>query len=216
MDILKSELIHVAHEYVAIKFEIPKIDETDGDQLYAIFAIDKSGSMNGYPIEDARGAAANLVGRLKKIEIPITIFTFSHVFEEMSSIEHGYDAMIAKINCLKGSGGTEFKNVIEAMRVLILTKNLKNVFCVYLSDGDDDDGLDALVPLMNNFKKEMEDSGVSIAVHCIGFDEYHNADLLTRLANSGTKPGTFQYVPDGGRIPIAVNNVCNLASENST
>jgi len=169
--------------------------------------------MNGYPIEDARGAASSLVSKFRKMDIPVTIYTFSHVFEEMSSITSGYDEMIRKIEQLKGSGGTEFKNVILAMKEHILKENMKNVFCVWLSDGDDDDGLAFLTPLMEEFKAQMEEAKVSIAVHCIGFDEYHNADLLTRLSNSGTRPGTFQYVPDGGRIPVAVNNVYNLAFE---
>ena len=39
--------------------------------------------------------------------------------------------------------------------------------------------------------------------------------MLTALSQSGTRPGTFQYVPEGGRIPVAVNNIYTLAFESS-
>ena len=97
------------------------------------------------------------------------------------------------------------------MTEIIIEKSLKNVFCVWLTDGQDNQGLNTLIPVMDNFKSVLESSGVSIGVHCIGFSSNHDATLLTRLSQSGTRPGTFQYVPEGGRIPVAVNNVYELA-----
>mmetsp|Transcript_27747 Transcript_27747/g.27435 ORF Transcript_27747/g.27435 Transcript_27747/m.27435 type:complete len:902 (+) Transcript_27747:376-3081(+) len=102
------------------------------------------------------------------------------------------------------------------MEQKINEKNLKNVFSVWLTDGQDNNGLASLTPVMEAFKNSLEAKGVSIAVHCIGFGSGHDATLLTKLSQSGTRPGTFQYVPEGGRIPVAVNNVYELAYESTT
>ena len=52
-------------------------------------------------------------------------------------------------------------------------------------------------------------------MHCTGFSSGHDDSLLTKLSQSGTRPSTFQYVPKGGRIPVAVNNIYTLAFESS-
>mmetsp|Transcript_32502 Transcript_32502/g.32230 ORF Transcript_32502/g.32230 Transcript_32502/m.32230 type:complete len:893 (+) Transcript_32502:457-3135(+) len=69
---------------------------------------------------------------------------------------------------------------------------------------------------MDKFKQDMEDYGISIAMHTIGFSGDHDANLLTKLSQSGTRKGSFQYVPPNGRIPVAVNNVYDLAFESTT
>ena len=62
----------------------------------------------------------------------------------------------------------------------------------------------------------MYDKNVSIAIHTIGFSNDHDANLLTELSQSGTRGGTFQFVPPKGRIPVAVNNIFELAFESMT
>lgn len=123
--------------------------------------------------------------------------------------------MYENINNMTANGGTLFGPVIDNMLQFINERNIKNLYCVWLSDGQDNRGLDILMPKMADFKLYMQNLGVSCAVHCIGFTENHDADLLNRLSLSGTRKGSFQYVPSGGRIPVAVNNIFELAFESS-
>lgn len=97
------------------------------------------------------------------------------------------------------------------MRDFIVQKSATNVYCVWLSDGQDNKGLANLVPILADYKEELDNNGISSAIHCIGFSEDHDAELLNRIIGSGTRAGTFQFVPSGGRIPVAVNNIFELA-----
>lgn len=65
------------------------------------------------------------------------------------------------------------------------------MFIVWLSDGDDNQGLQNLIPTLERFAMELEEAGTSCAVHTIGFSGDHDADLLNRLSQSGTRNGTF-------------------------
>ena len=214
-----AELVHIVGEMVALRFEIPTITEgteVESDSLYAIFAIDKSGSMSGGPMNDAKGAAESLTTKFRNADIPLSIYPFDSKMREYHSETEGYDSIVEKLKALHAGGGTIFKNVLDAVKTRIIERDLKNIFCVWLTDGQDNNGIATLEPVMAEHKAYFESYGVSIAIHCIGFSSGHDANLLTSLSQSGTRPGTFQYVPEGGRIPVAVNNIFTLAFEGST
>ena len=214
---INGELIHLVNEYMALRFELPEVQgEVKTDQLHAILAVDRSGSMSGSPIADAKGAAESLANKFRRLDIPLTIYNFNNTFQKYDSTELGYDGLIEEVRKLTGSGGTLFQGVIKSMETFITESNLKNVFNIWLSDGCDNRGLANLEPHMEALKNNLEAKGVSIAVHCIGFSRNHDATLLTKLSQSGTRPGTFQYVPEGGRIPVAVNNTFEKVFESST
>ena len=215
---LPAELIHLVGEYMAIRFQIPTSsgENFESSGLHAFFCVDKSGSMAGSPIKDTKGALISLIQKFQKVQIPITVYLFSNRLTELSSENEGYANMLVEADNLKAAGGTLFAPVIEAMQVKIRQNNLKTVFAVWLTDGQDNKGLNSLIVLMDKFKEDMENNGNSIAIHTIGFSPDHDASLLTRLSQSGTRPGSFQYVPPGGRIPVAVNNVYELAFVSTT
>lgn len=217
--VVQAELVHLVADFMALRFTIPEIESgqsVEGGELYAMFAVDKSGSMSGSPMNDAKGAAESLTTKFRKMDVPVTVYPFQSNCQDWSSDALGYDDIVKNIQAIKAGGGTIFANVITQMEQKIKTKNLKNVFSVWLTDGQDNNGLTSLMPIMESFKHNLEALGVSIAIHCIGFSSGHDATLLTHLSQSGTRPGTFQYVPEGGRIPVAVNNVYELAYESTT
>ena len=210
---IPAELIYLVGEYLAIRFQVPTKDgeNFESSGLHAFFCVDKSGSMAGSPIKDSKGALISLIQKFQKVQVPITVYLYSNRMQELSSEQDGYQAMLDEADNLKAAGGTLFGPVIEAMLVKIREKHLRNVFAVWLTDGQDNKGITPLIAQMDLFRQEMEGSGVSIAVHTIGFSPDHDASLLSKLSQSGTRPGSFQYVPPGGRIPVAVNNVYELA-----
>ena len=215
---IPAEIIHLVGEYMAIRFLIPTKagEHFESAGLHAFFCVDKSGSMAGGPIKDTKGALISLIQKFQKVNLPITVYLFSNKLQELSSEAHGYENMLQEADNLKAAGGTLFGPVIESMQQKIKEKGLKNIFSVWLTDGQDNKGFSTLVPLMEKFYADMEENGVSIAVHTIGFSPDHDASLLTKLSQSGTRPGSFQYVPPGGRIPVAVNNVYELAFVSTT
>ena len=215
---IPAELIYLVSEYMAVRFQIPTRsgENFEASGLHAFFCVDKSGSMAGSPIRDTKGALISLVQKFQKVHVPITVYLFSNKMQELSSENEGYTAMLQEAENLRAAGGTLFGPVIESMQQKIREKSLKNVFAVWLTDGQDNKGLSSLVVKMDCFKQEMENNGISIAVHTIGFSPDHDASLLTKLPQSGTRPGSFQYVPPGGRIPVAVNNVYELAFVSTT
>lgn len=232
-----AELIQIAGEMVALRFTLPELGSSQAEKVsesfYAMLAIDKSGSMSGGPIRDAKGAAESLVIKFRNAGVPVSVYTFDSYFDEFHSntaflrefikepynqIEekNGHDALIEYIRRIHLGGGTNFVNVLDAMGDYIMKQNLKNVFIVWLTDGKDEGRWDFLSKILQEQNLYYESNGACVVIHCIGFSEGHDANLLTNLASSGTRPGTFQYVPAGGRIPVAVNNVYNLAFEGST
>lgn len=215
---IPAELIHLVGEYMAIRFQVPTKsgEHFESSGLHAFFCVDKSGSMAGSPIKDSKGALISLIQKFQKVQVPITAYLFSNRLQELASETEGYQNMLTEAENLRAAGGTLFGPVIESMQQKISEKNLKNVFAVWLTDGQDNKGLSSLIVQMEKFREEMEMNGVSIAVHTIGFSPDHDASLLTKLSQSGTRPGSFQYVPPGGRIPVAVNNVYELAFVSTT
>ena len=130
---INAELIHIVGEMVALRFELPTFTEgveVESDGLYAIFAVDKSGSMSGGPMNDAKGAAESLTAKFKKDDVPVTIYPFDSKMREYNSETEGYDPIIEKIKALNAGGGTIFANVLNAIKAKIEAKSLKNIFCV--------------------------------------------------------------------------------------
>mmetsp|Transcript_7084 Transcript_7084/g.10451 ORF Transcript_7084/g.10451 Transcript_7084/m.10451 type:complete len:1002 (-) Transcript_7084:1135-4140(-) len=217
MSSIEGKLLHIVGEHMAIRFEVPEItsgQESTESDLHAIFAVDKSGSMSGRPIKDASASAISLTNKLRKVDVPVTVYCFNQNFKRYSSEELGYDELVHNLEDLKGGGGTNFSHTFKDYEKLIQEKKLKNIFFVWLSDGQDG-SRDWMMNQIETHKQFLEANNVTVVTHCIGFSESHDAELLTKLTTCGTSTGTFQYVEAGGRIPVAVNNVYALAFQSS-
>ena len=83
-----AELIHIVGEMVALRFELPTLTEgtdVESDSLYAMFAVDKSGSMSGGPMNDAKGAAESLTIKFRNSDIPVSIYPFDSKHRQFCS-----------------------------------------------------------------------------------------------------------------------------------
>ena len=201
---IEGDLYHLTPGYCGLEFKLPS--EVESIPTHAFFALDRSGSMNGSPIIDARNALSTFVSKLQKLNIPITVYAFNHFCEEQSSNVIGYQGLETYCRSITAKGQTNFHLVLKCIAIKMRELGCKSGFIVFLSDGKDTMGLEHLRASLEKFKKLVEDNNMSVGVHCIGFSEEHDAYLLGTLCRWGTKEGTFQYIPKGGRIPIAVNN----------
>eukprot|EP00826_Nyctotherus_ovalis_P012316 TRINITY_DN13241_c0_g5_i2.p1 TRINITY_DN13241_c0_g5~~TRINITY_DN13241_c0_g5_i2.p1 ORF type:complete len:492 (+),score=167.84 TRINITY_DN13241_c0_g5_i2:215-1690(+) len=162
--------------------------------------------MAGRPIEEAKGALTSFVSKLEKLGVPITVISFNSNMSKASSKEMGYKGLKGWVEAIEPEGWTLFKHVFQEMEKDFTVSTLRNTFVLFLSDGQDNEGLESLTPYMQSFRNTITKYKLSSTIHTIGFSEEHDAKLLSSLTAYGTKVGTFQYVEQGGRIPVAVNN----------
>jgi len=74
--------------------------------MNAIVAIDRSGSMSGGPILDAKGALISLIKKFQKSDVSLVVYTFSSSFQCYDSDEIGFDGLLEQAENLKAGGGT--------------------------------------------------------------------------------------------------------------
>ncbi len=212
-----SQLIRVFenHYCIRIKFESEGESTPEGSGLHACFVVDRSGSMAGGPIRDAKGALVSFITKMEKLSVPVTVIAFNSACEEYDSATKGYQGLREWAEKITGSGGTLFKYVFDSMQKKFLKEHLDNTFVMFLSDGQDNEGLQKLVPYMEKFKNTIATNNFTSSIHTIGFSDDHDAKLLTALTTYGTKAGTFQYLERDGRIPVAVNNATEFLYQSS-
>ena len=205
---ITSQLIKVFEDdyCIKVKFETNRQANITVANLHAYFILDSSASMTGSPIEEAKGALISFITKLEKLNIPITVISFNSTMSKASSKTEGYKALKTWVEAIEPEGWTLFKYVFQEMEKDFIMAHLVNTFVLFLSDGQDNEGLISLTPYMESFKSVITKNKFSSTIHTIGFSEEHDAKLLSTLTNYGTKVGTFQYVEKGGRIPVAVNN----------
>jgi len=213
---LSAELIPVFDDdyCIRIKFKTPEVSLASSN-LYAFFVLDRSGSMAGKPIRDAKGALNSFITKVEKQKVPITVIAFNDRFEKRRSEERGYVELKSWVESITGQGGTLFKNVFKDMEKDLVDFNLSNTYIMILSDGQDNEGLDKLTPYMESFKTTITKNKFTSTIHTIGFSGDHDSKLLSSVTEYGTKVGTFQYVEYDGRIPVAVNNASEFLYQSS-
>lgn len=182
--------------FLAIDIMPPADLETTATLASAVcLLIDRSGSMKGKKIAQAKEAAARLVEQLFPSDY-IAIVTFSDNAEVVAGFEQvrAVDAFLlkGKIERIKADGGTELYRGLEAAyeQLLQAGKAARNVVkrLILLSDGKPTDKVpDAEYTRLASRMREM---GISITAVGVGKD--YNEDLMAALAqHSG---GTWKHL----------------------
>ena len=130
---IDSELIKIFEDYycVRVKFELAGVATPSATGLHACFVIDRSGSMAGRPITDAKGALVSFITKMEKLSIPVTIIAFNSNTEEATSNALGYEGLRAWAEKINGSGGTLFRYVFERMAKKFVEEHLDNTFVMF-------------------------------------------------------------------------------------
>ena len=203
-----SEIYSLIPNYYAMKILFPITPSEESENKMEIyFGLDKSGSMAGGPISDARGALVSFIEKIEKLELDITLYCFNDVYEVVNSKSVGYGGLSSYVKGIKASGRTNFTHVVEAMEGQLVSSGCKRAFIIFLSDGQDNNGFQHVKPSLDHLQKVINEGELSVSIHTIGFSWDHDAVMLSMLTQYGTKEGSFQFIPSGGRIPVAVNNV---------
>jgi len=193
---------------IAPKYETTSEDVIEKD---VIFVLDKSGSMQGEKIDQAKNALKFCVKSLKdKDRFGIIVFS-TDVDELDNSLLTATKANIDKaerfIDKLEATGGTDIN---DALLLAIKKKPDPNrpKIIVFLTDGLPTIGVKDVDAILKNAEKSKSKS-LRLFAFGVGYDV--NTHFLDKLAEDNG--GTSQYVKPSEDIEVSVSSLYNKISE---
>lgn len=176
--------------------------------LNIAIVIDKSGSMAGEKIQNARNAAKYIIDQLHSNDY-VSIITYSTGVELLQAPTRviNPDVIKNKIDRIYSNGGTNLMGGAQRGYDEV-RRNYKSGYInrvLLLSDGQANEGItdpnqiDKIVRNQNNMY------GVSISTFGLGVD--YNEDLMTAMAESGN--GNYYYIPNAAGIAAVFEQEMN-------
>ncbi len=184
---------------LAPKFQL---DEGDVIEKDVVFVLDKSGSMAGEKIEQAKDALKFTLNSLNEGD-RFGIVTFSTgVTSYKDSLEPASSANIADaidfVDEIKALGGTDIHGaLLKALDMLPSDDRPKMI--IFLTDGEPTVGVTDIEEILKDVADEND--GASIFVFGVGYDV--NTHLLDKL--SIQNHGVSEYVVEGENIEVKVS-----------
>ena len=175
----------------------PVRGEADRAPVSFALAIDRSGSMSGDKIEDAKRAASSLVRSLRpEDEIAVVAYADSpSVLVPRTRVGDTREAVLAIIGSLQAGGGTAIGQALELAQSLVRTADERRVRRVVLvSDGQDTSG----ASLGEIVSVATQAAGAGVSVSTIGIGTDYTEELMTRLAD--VSHGNYHYLRDGSAL----------------
>lgn len=166
--------------------------EKEKPSLAMVLVIDKSGSMQGAPIELARQAAkaaAELLGPRDRIAV-VGFDGQAQIISEMRSAAD-QSTIQSAIDSLEAGGGTNVYPAMEVGRGMLDTSGTQVKHMIILSDGQTQDA-DHL-----GLTQAMADSGITVSTVALG--EGAARELMSAIANMGK--GRYYETVDPASVP---------------
>ena len=193
--------------YASLDVSAVTFDGGERPPLNVAVVIDRSGSMSGGKIDDAKRAAQRLVGMLSdKDRVSIVSYASDVTVDYPSRLVMGHnrEMMMSAIGRIQIGGGTNLSGGYEQglsqvnqwndgkgaiNRVLLMSDGNANIGTTYLPD-------------LQRMARGALSSGVSLTTIGVGLD--YNEDLMTAMANEGA--GNYYFVDSAAKISEAFNN----------
>lgn len=174
------------HEDGVRERPIQVVELSDADiGINVVLAIDRSGSMRGQPIEDAKSAAATFVQLMQKKD-KSAVVSFSHFPQTDYPFTGDMDSLKDAIFKIDAKGGTA---IFDALlhSVYLMNAQLKNRAIILLTDGADKDSRysyqEALTACLS----------YEVRVFCIGLGLNRNSPEENILKELASKTGGLYY-----------------------
>lgn len=189
-----------------------EVDEREVQPKDVIFVFDKSGSMSGKKIEQAREALKYCLHRLRK-EDRFAVVAFSTDMDLLTdglvtAAPEAVEAAIKNVGRMEARGGTAIHAALRKALELVKRDAERLSMIVFLTDGRPTIG-ETDTPRILDAVQAANKPNVRLFVFGVGYDL--NTDLLDRLAVDNG--GTQQYVGEDEDIEFKVSNFYAKVSE---
>lgn len=200
---LTSTQVLAGEQDLAVMIQMPTFRDRDGElprAVSVVVVLDRSASMHGEPLENAKRAATSLIEKLGDGD-DFAVVTFSDRDELViaagkASLDRKHAASVA-IDRIVASGGTCAScGIIRGEHEILQSPDLRGVHrMVFISDGQANLGIrlqDELVELAS----DTADHGVSISTVGVGLD----FDEQTLIRISETAHGNYYFAKDTAQL----------------
>lgn len=177
-----------------------------------VVVLDRSGSMNGPRLSQARGAVQALIGQLLPQD-RLALVAFDDSAEVAIPLESASEAAKARWRRvtadIHAGSGTNISAAVDKSVALLegMSEHAKRV--ILLSDGEANSGDASADGLRARARRAAQNGGV---LSTIGIGEGFNEFLMTQMADAGT--GNFHYLADASKLEAIVER--ELASGRTT
>lgn len=155
--------------------------------------IDRSGSMSGTKIDDAKAAARALVAQLSPTDT-LTIIHYGsdvRVFGRRAADDAGREAMIAFIDRIRVDGGTNISAALQRARAQLAGSDARIRRAILISDGVPTEG-ETDPRILMRLADGIHAAGISVSAVGVGVD--FNENLMAGIAEHGS--GAYGYLKD--------------------
>ncbi len=189
--------------YSSIDITAAELKNVERPAVNVALVIDRSGSMEGQPMIDAKKAAQNFVERLANGDsVSIVSFSDSVRVDFRSSVvtSENRQTIHRSIEQMYADGGTNISGGFEAgVNQISRSSNDRSIDrVILLTDGMPNYGLtstEQLVDITRRYQRE----GVTLTA--IGFGLHYNEDLMAAMADAGA--GNYYYAKDREAVASA-------------
>ena len=104
--------------------------------------------------------------------------------------------IIDHIYSIEPENSSRIELAIESITTVIKDKQMKNVVCIFLSDGGYVEECGEQLNLhINNFQEYVSTNNIDVVIHAIAFGE-HDFEMMHQLRYLGTQSGIYHWIND--------------------
>lgn len=160
---------------------------TTSDERNIVLVLDRSGSMEGTPIQETIKASTDFVDTILEEDASIGVVTYDSSAERNADFSMDKSFLTQTVSEISSGGGTNMESGLQEAQQMLANSNAKKKIIVLMSDGMPNDGKQGEELIA--YADEIKDSGTLI--YTLGFFENMGSDkssaqyLMEELASDG-------------------------------